>query len=264
MQVEVGGQNGLELGGSPEIRGAFCAQSGEGEHEEGDEDAGHRGPQHEPDVGEEVGARHGRGEVGGVRKRGELVAEVGAGDDGAGRPAFTQAEGLPNADEGDTDRADRAPAGPRGEAHRGAQNASGGQEDVLAQDVQTDVDEGGNDAGDEPGSGEGPDQEQDEDGADGIAECVLDPRLEMGPGLAPGHAEGDRGPRGDEQGDLIASIAAVLSEGDDIRCQQEDEQQDGQDGHPEGGGGRGRRGHGVIVWGCPAGRQWRGWPAKWP
>ena len=54
----------------------------------------------------------------------------------------------------------------------------------------------------------------------------------MVPGLAPGHAEGDRGPRGDEQGDLIASIAAVLSEGDDIRRQQEDEQQNGQQGHP--------------------------------
>ena len=98
MQVEVGGQHGLEFSGSTQIGGAFRSQTRESEHDEGNEDARHRGPEHEPDVGEEVGARHGGSEVGRVRKRGELVAEVGAGDDGASRPAFTDAEGLSDPD----------------------------------------------------------------------------------------------------------------------------------------------------------------------
>ena len=247
MEVEVLGENVLQPGGPLHVGRSFGPDARQRKDHQGDEDAGDGGPQHEADVREEVGARDGRSEVGGVGQRGQLVAEIGAGDDGTGRPALTQSQGLPNADQGHPHGAHGAPARSCRQTHGGTQDARGRKKDVLAQDVQPDIDEGGDDAGHQPGARQCADEQQDQDRANGIAKGLFDTRFEGVPSDAARHAQSHGRTRSDEEGHLVAAVTAVLTEGQDIRSQQEHQQEDGRQGGQQGGAGRGGIGHGV--WG---------------
>ena len=192
VQIEVLGEFGLHHGGPAEVRfTAARTETGQGEDDERNGDAGYRGPQHETDVREQVGARDGGGEVGRVRKGGELVAEVSTRDDGPCNPSFTEPQGLTDANEGDADRTDRSPTRTGGQAHGSAQDAGSGKEDLTGEDIESHVDQGRDDAGNQPCARQSTDEQQNEDGPDGVTEGLLDPAFEMCPGLSAHHADGD-------------------------------------------------------------------------
>ena len=106
--------------------------------------------EHRPDVAPEVGAGHGRGEVGGVRERRHLVTEEGARHDGASCPVFRHAQRLGNAHDGQADGTHGTPRGAGGQRNHRGQDAGGGQEDARAEHAQTEVQDGGHRAGGDP------------------------------------------------------------------------------------------------------------------
>ncbi len=101
------------------LRGAFDQADGN-EDREGKRKARQRGPGHVADVGEDVDPGYGRREVGGIGKRGQLVAEIGAGDDGSRSDWQRQLESGGDPDQANAERARDGPGAADGQRGYGA------------------------------------------------------------------------------------------------------------------------------------------------
>ena len=86
---------------------------------------------------EETCAGNRRREVGGVRERRELIAEVCAGDNHAGGDCGVDAETRTDAEEGNADGRRRGPGGTAGKADNRAHDAADRQEEPRGQKIQT-------------------------------------------------------------------------------------------------------------------------------
>ena len=154
----------------------------DGEDDEGDGNRRNRREEHIADVREERDlidrGRHYRG----VRKRGDLVPEVGAGDDGTGDEPVGEAFGLADAQQGDADGGDGRPRTARHHGYDGADDAGGQEEDFRMDDLDPVIDEGRDHAAHRPGSGDTANEEKDQSGARHVAEVVPDGGLERFPG----------------------------------------------------------------------------------
>ena len=173
----------VDLGGlRPVMR-----QAQDGEDDEGDHHRRDRCEEHVADVREERDLIDGSGHDRRVRQRGDLVAEVGTGDDGAGDHAVGKAFGPADAEKGDADGGDGGPRAARHHRNHGADDAGRQQEHLGTDDLDAVVDEGGNHAAHGPCARNRADEEEDEGGAGDIGKVAADGRLE---GLPRGLEEG--------------------------------------------------------------------------
>ena len=160
------------------IRRLALAASDDRVEHQGDEQARSGGVDHVPDVVEQLSPGHGRRQVGGVRQRRHLVAEVGAGDHRPRHPRPGDAEPLPHADEGDAHGGGGGPRRAGGQGHQAADDAGGHEEHRRGEQLQPVVDHGRHDAGVDPRSDQHADHQQDDAGlgrqADAAHHRVLD------------------------------------------------------------------------------------------
>ena len=128
-------------------------------------------PQHGADVllGRHA-ADHRRHEDGRLGDRRHLVAEVGAGDHGAGRDHRVRAEDRRQRHEGDAQGGGGGPRAADGQAHQPAHDRRRGVEPRCAQQPDAVVDDGRDRAGHVPGADERADREEDEHRARGPSE----------------------------------------------------------------------------------------------
>ena len=183
----------------------------EGNH--GNGHRGHRGDHHVFDVGEEGHFGGGGCQHGGVAHQGNLVAEVGTGDDGTGYPAVFKAQGTADAHQGDADGGNGGPGGAGEQGDDGGDDAGSGQEDGGVQDLHPIINQGGDDAAGHPGAGYGSDEEQDDERRRGTAHVGDDGVLEYLP-LAAVEQDGQGGAdgRGGQEGQLAASGYGIGAE----------------------------------------------------
>ena len=93
---------------------------------------------------EESRAGNRRREVGGIRERRELIAEVCAGDNHTGGDCGVNAEARTDAEERDTDGCRRGPGGTAGKADNRAHDATDRQEKSRGQKIQPVIDDSRN------------------------------------------------------------------------------------------------------------------------
>jgi hypothetical protein len=101
-------------------------QADGGERPKGKHEARQGGPGHVPYVGEDVDLGHGRGEIRGIGKWGELIAEIGSGDDGPSGDRQRKFEPGGYPDQTDAERARYRPGASDGERRHGAQETTRG------------------------------------------------------------------------------------------------------------------------------------------
>lgn len=89
---------------------------------------GDGGRHHVADMGKQVNAGYGRGQVGGIGQGRYLVTKEGTGDHGPGCPPGRDVEADADTHQCQTHGAHRAPAGAQRDGHNGAQQHGGGQE----------------------------------------------------------------------------------------------------------------------------------------
>ena len=151
------------------------------EDRQGDDIGNARGDQHELDVGHDVRAGHSRGQVRGIGQGGHLVAEVGAGNDRAGRDGGVDAQAVGDAQEGNAHGGRRAPGGAGRDGGDGADDHDSRQEEARAHDLQTVVNHRGNDACTHPDADHHADDQKDHDGLQRSADAVDHHLLKRGP-----------------------------------------------------------------------------------
>ena len=105
---------------------------------------------------EEVCASADGRHVGGVRKQAQLVAEVGAANDGAGDDARVGTDGTADPHEHDPDSAGAARGRARERGENGRDGESEGVDPVRIDEARTPVDKHGNGAGNHPGADQQP------------------------------------------------------------------------------------------------------------
>ena len=209
----------------------FVYQAHDGEDNQGDNQGRHGGNHHVADVGEEGCLRHRCRQHGGVRQGRDLVAEVGARDDGACCPALFEALRLADAHQGDADGGDGGPRAARHDGHQDADDARGGEEEVGMDNLHAVVNQRRDNAAHHPHSAQGADDEQDDDGRGHTRDVVGDGNLEVLPRDAvESHADECAGGGGEEQRNLAAPVQRVAAEGVYGACQQTHQQHDGNQG----------------------------------
>ena len=218
--------------------GPVMRQAQDREDDEGDHDGRHRREEHVPDVREKGNLVDGRSHHRRVRQRGNLVAEVSAGDDGAGDHPVGEALGPADAQEGDADGGNRSPRAAGHHRNHGADDAGGQEEHLGADDLDAVVDEGRDHTAHRPGARNPADEEEDERGAGDVGEVVSDGLLELFPGGleeegCEQHADAGRG----EQGHLAGAQDGVAAENADVDGEQRDEDEDGDEGNDRRPGG---------------------------
>ena len=151
-----------------------------------------------PDVRVDVRSDHGRRQVGGVRQRRHLVAEIRAGDDRAGGDLRTQAQAEGDSHQADADGPRHGPRAPDRQGHQRAQQARGHVEHGGMQHLQAVTDHRRDRAGQHPRADQGPDREQDQHGADRNRDAVTYRLMDRAPAMTvlEGDSAGDR-TRGD-------------------------------------------------------------------
>ena len=206
------------------LRGAL-AGVGQARHKEdgqGDDERGDGGDEHVADVREQWHLAHRRGQHGGVGERGDLVAEVGARNDGAGGPAHREAVRRADADEGDADGGHSGPRAARDERHQCADQAGHEEEHRRRDDFHAVVDHGGHDAAHHPAARDGADEEQDEYGGTDGLDVVADGLVDGGPlHLVADHGDGHGHGGGEEQGGLagaVDGVGAELPDDEHLQC----------------------------------------------
>ena len=148
---------------------------GDAQHTEED-DADHigdgRGQHHRLDVAHNISTSHGGSQVGGVGQGGHLIAEVGAGEDGAGGHAGVHAQAEADAHQGHAHGAHGTPGGTGGQGGDGADQQGGDEEDGGMHQLQAVVDHGGHHARVDPHADQDADDNQDTDGLKGLVDAV--------------------------------------------------------------------------------------------
>jgi hypothetical protein len=157
-------------------------QSQDREDDERDHDGRDRRKEHVPDVCEQGDLVHGRGHHRRIRQRGNLIAEVGAGNDGTGDHPVGEALRPADAEERDADGRDRRPGTPGHHRNHGADDAGRQEEDFGTDDLDAVVDEGRDHAAHRPGAGDTADEEEDERSTGNVGEVVADGGFERFPG----------------------------------------------------------------------------------
>ncbi len=155
--------------------------TGDGEEDQREREARHGGPHHVPDVGEEIGARHRRREVGGIGERRDLVAEVGAGDDRPSREPEVQVLRGGDAHERHAHGSSGGPRATGGHGHERADHARRGVEHGGIQDLEPVVDHGRHHAAQDPGADHRAHHQQNQDRAHCQRDAVDDPSLDLLP-----------------------------------------------------------------------------------
>ena len=204
-----------------------------GEDSQRKEHRRHGGAQHVADVGEDVDPDGRGGQHRGVGEQRQLVAEVGARDDGSGHPAFGESHRPADAHQCHADGGDGRPRTSGHQRHSGADDRSGYQEERRMQDFQTVAYHRRDYAADHPRPCYGADEQQDDDGRRRSADVVDDGFFEHRPAAAVDayrehHA--DRGGR--QQGDLAASVDGAAAEAADHYVEQQREYRQRDDRHP--------------------------------
>jgi hypothetical protein len=124
-EIELCLQRAQHLGDTAGVMfGAGLLAEGE-EDRQGDQQRRHRGAQHVADMREQVGTGSGWRQVGGVRQRRQLVAEVGAGDDRAGGDRRVQAEACCHAHQADAESPGHCPRAADRQRRQCADQATG-------------------------------------------------------------------------------------------------------------------------------------------
>jgi len=209
-------------------------ESEDGEDDEGDHHRRDRRIEHVPDVGEQRylidrGGHHRR-----IRQGRDLVAEVGAGDDGAGNHPVGESFGLADAQQGHADGGDGSPRTAGHDRDDGADNAGREEEHLGVDELHTVVDEGGDDAAHGPGARYAADEEKDEGRAGDVAEILFDSGLEVLPGrLECKGGDEDGHPGRGEQGHLTGSEDGVGAENADVhgqQCHEDEDRDEGEEG----------------------------------
>ena len=227
---------GVKLGLDRTASGVRQAQ--DREDDEGDGHGRDRRDHHVADVREQRDLIDGRGHHGRVRQRGDLVAEVGAGDDGAGDHAVGETLGPADAQEGDADGGDGGPRAARHHGDDGADDAGRQEEHLGTDDLNPVVDEGRDHAAHGPGARNRADEEEDERRAGDVRKVLADGLLEVLPGgLEKGRGEEDAHAGRGEQGHLARAQDGVAAENADVDGQQRNQDEDRNEGdeRPDGG-----------------------------
>ena len=202
------------------------------EEDQCDDDRGRGGDDHVADVGKQLGAGAGRGQVSGVRQGRHLVAKVGTREDRTGRPGGGNTQHVTDTDQRDTDGGGGGPRAAGKHRHHGADDTGRDQEEGRVEHLQAVVDHGGNDAGDHPGTRERADQQQDQDRRGGNAEALDDALLDGLPldTVAARKAGGDKGT--EHQYDLTGAADGVVTvDKEDVNGQQRDQDDQRCGGH---------------------------------
>ena len=161
--------------------GTTIAHAEDSEENEGNGVCNNRWFQHELDVGEDVRAGHGRREVGRVGKRRHLIAEVGAGDDRAGRDWRRDAKARGNAHKCYADGSCSAPARSGRQGSNGRYEERRNEEDLWREDAESVIDHGRNNAGKEPDANEDAYDREDDNGLKCLTDAVKHVLLDVIP-----------------------------------------------------------------------------------
>lgn len=145
------------------VKEAFNEEDGQRQDHRG---AG--GEHHVTDMGEEVDPATARGNHRSVAQGRDLVAEVCAGNDGAGYPGGAEAENLADAHEGDANGGDSGPGASGEDGYAGAHEADSGKEERGIHHLETVTDEGGDYAAGHPCGGKQGDEDQDRYGRENL------------------------------------------------------------------------------------------------
>ena len=156
-------------------------QTDDREDNEGDDYGRYRREHHISDMREQRDSVDGGGHDGRVGQRGNLIAEVGTGNDGAGNQSVRKTFGPTDAQQGDSDGGDGRPRTARHDGNHGADDAGRQEEHLGADDLDPIVDEGRNDSAHRPGARYRADEEQDKRGAGDIGKVVPDGGVESFP-----------------------------------------------------------------------------------
>ena len=142
------------------------------EHNQGNRISDNSGNHHRLDVCNDVGTSHGGGQIGGVGQGRHLIAEVRAGQDGAGGHSRVHIQAEADAHQGHAHGAHGAPGGTGGQGSDGTNQNGGDEEDGGMHDLQSVVDHGGNDAGIDPHTDQNAHDDQNTDGLEGLINAV--------------------------------------------------------------------------------------------
>jgi len=207
------------------VDGIVQGEADDQKSDHGQDNGRTRGDGHVADVGEQIGTRHRRCQVGGVGEGRHLVAEVCARDDGSGHQTVVDAQGAADAHQGDTDGGDGRPGAARGQRHQRRDSDGGKEEDLGVEDLQTVIDQQGHHAAEHPCAGEGADEEKDEDGRHGRGDTADDAGLHLFPAYpgGVGYHTGD-GRRQDER-HLVGPAQRILKKADIQEKKKDQEEQ---------------------------------------
>ena len=148
-----------------------------------------RGVEHVADVLIEVAARSDGGQIGSIRQRGHLVAEVGTGDDRTGRGRQGNAQSAGNAHQRHAHGGHRAPRGTGDHGDHGGNQEGRDQHPVGVDDLDAVVNHHRNGARSHPGAHHCADRDQDQNGGHTLGNFGRDFIHHLIPGAA--HAEGN-------------------------------------------------------------------------
>ena len=196
-----------------------------------------------PDVLEEIDAARGRGEIGGIGHRRELVAEVGARNHRACGDGRIEIEAAGNAHEADAQGAGYGPGTAHADRYDGANQRACGVENTRIENLHAEVDHARHRAAQYPGADQHAHGEQNQGRAQTDANTVDDPFLDAVPGSARALPEQCRQRRGQHQGDLIGAVGRIGAE---------QVHGNGQKGDEKNNGGGSQRGCERVfrLWGC--------------
>ena len=201
-------QGGGELGHAAHIGTAAMVLHG-AEHTKSNQGNGvgdRSGDHHGLYMGHNFGTSHGGGQVGGIRQGGHLIAEVCAGQDGAGGHTGIHAKAKANAHQGHAHGAHGAPGGASSQRGDGADQDAGDEEDGGMHDLQAVVDHGGNDAGIDPHTDQNTHDDQDTNRLEGLIDAVHHHLLNAVPLVAQVQGHNSCHTDAQEHGDMDAGL----------------------------------------------------------
>ena len=231
---------GQDRGVQVDLRGigTVVGQAQDREDNQGDHDGRNRREEHVPDVREKGDLVDGRCHHRRVGQRGDLVAEVSAGDNGTSDDPVGKTLGPTDAKEGDADGGDGGP-GTAGHHGNDGANDAGRQEEHLGTDnLDPVIDESRDHAAHRPSAGDTADEEENEGGPGNVGEISADSFLEFLPRRleeqrSKQHADAGR----DEQRHLARAEDGVAAENADVDGEQRDQDEDGNQGEDRRPGG---------------------------
>ena len=176
---------------------------------------------------EQVYASGRRGQVGGIRHGGQLVTEIGPGDDRTGGDSRRQVETAGYTHQAYAQSARHGPRAADTDRHDGADRGTGGIEYTGVQDLNAVINHCRHRATQNPGANQHTDCQQYEGWPQADSDSFDNSLLCRTPGDADttAHQRGDAGAQ--HQGDLVGAVGGVRAEKVDRAGQQGDQKDDG-------------------------------------